>query len=141
MDMTELYCQPGGFKIPPEEIHVLVVEDDMNTALIEIALFHMMGVQYVYSSASIAQGLKFVDDVFRVDLILLNIGLLHEQSLHDWQQLLTHSRLKRARTIAVVDNTLLSHPCFNQSGAFDGWIETPVDFDRFYGQIRAVFNQ
>lgn len=143
MDTVPLYCQRDGFKVPPEEIHVLIIEDDMNTALIEIALFHMMGVQYVYSSSSIAQGLKFVDDVFRVDLVIVDVHVMHAEHDDVWHTLRTHPKLKHARAIAFDDAPLLQehNGGHDTTLAVDGWIALPEDFDNFQQQVQAIFNQ
>ena len=90
----------------PEEAYVLVIEDDPNNLMVTTDFLRMVGVRYINARASGWQGLKLAESLPRVDLILLDIQLPHEDGYVVLRQIRANPKLRATRVVAVTANVL-----------------------------------
>ena len=122
----------------PEEAYVLVIEDDPNNLMVTTDFLRMVGVRYINARASGWQGLKLAESLPRVDLILLDIQLPHEDGFVILRQIRANPKLRATRVVAVTANVLPQDQAEMREAGFDGFIGKPLDFDRFPKQIHAL---
>jgi len=122
----------------PEDAYVLVIEDDPNNLMVALDFLRMTGVKYVNARASGWQGIKLAESMQRVDLILLDIQLPHEDGYAVLQRIRENPRLKATRVVAMTANVLPQDEARARAAGFDGFIGKPLDFDRFPKQIRSL---
>jgi two-component system, cell cycle response regulator DivK len=122
----------------PEEAHVLVVEDNPDNLMVVTDLLRMIGVKYVNSRASGRQGIKLAETMPRVDLILLDIQLPHEDGYAVLKNIRAHPKLQDTLVVAVTANVLPQDEARARTAGFDGFIGKPLDFDLFPQQIKAI---
>src|SRR5690349_10336738 len=122
----------------PQEAYVLVIEDDPNNLMVATDFLQMIGVKYVNSRASGWQGLKLAESLPRLDLILLDIQLPHEDGYVILNRIRTNPKFKETRVVAVTANILPQDEAKARAAGFDGFIGKPLDFDRFPVQIQAI---
>ena len=122
----------------PQEAYVLVIEDDPNNLMVATDFLQMIGVKYVNSRASGWQGLKLAESLPRLDLILLDIQLPHEDGYAILSRIRTNPKFKETRVVAVTANILPQDEAKARAAGFDGFIGKPLDFDRFPVQIQAI---
>jgi two-component system, cell cycle response regulator DivK len=124
----------------PQEAYVLVIEDDPNNLMVATDFLQMIGVKYVNSRASGWQGLKLAESLPRLDLILLDIQLPHEDGYAVLNRIRTNPKFKETRVVAVTANILPQDEAKARAAGFDGFIGKPLDFDRFPIQIQAILS-
>jgi two-component system cell cycle response regulator DivK len=122
----------------PQEAYVLVIEDDPNNLMVATDFLQMIGVKYVNSRASGWQGLKLAESLPRLDLILLDIQLPHEDGYSILNRIRTNPKFSQTRVVAVTANILPQDEARARAAGFDGFIGKPLDFDRFPVQIQAI---
>jgi two-component system, cell cycle response regulator DivK len=122
----------------PEEASVLVIEDDPDNLLVVTDLLKLAGVKQINGQSSGWQGLKLAESLPRVDLILLDIQLPHEDGYAILSYIRSNPRLKSTRVVAVTANVLPQDEVRARSAGFDGFIGKPLFFDRFPQQIQAL---
>lgn len=121
-----------------EDAYVLVIEDDPNNLMITMELLRMTGVKYANARASGRQGLKLIETLPRIDLILLDIQLPNEDGYEVLRQIRTHPKLCTTRVVAVTANVLPQDEARARVAGFDGFIGKPLNFDWFPTQISAI---
>ena len=121
-----------------EEAYVLVIEDDPNNLMVTTDFLRMMGVKYINARASGWQGLKLAESLPRVDLILLDIQLPHEDGYAVLSRIRANPKFRDTRVVAVTANVLPQDQARARKAGFDGFIGKPLDFDRFPKQIQAL---
>ncbi len=122
----------------PHVAHILIVEDNV-PAFVEIArLLAHMGVIHCEWKTSGWQVIQFADTLPRLDMILMDTRLPHEDSFEVLQKIRNHPRLARARVVAVTGNVSEQEMRKLQEAGFDGCLSTPFNPDKFAGQIRHL---
>jgi two-component system, cell cycle response regulator DivK len=124
--------------IDATDAYIVIIEDDLNNLMVTTDLLRMIGVKYINSRASGWQGIKLAESLPRVDLILLDIQLPHEDGYAVLKRIRTHPQLKDARVVAVTSNVLPQDEARARREGFDSFIGKPLDFDRFPEQILAI---
>jgi two-component system cell cycle response regulator DivK len=124
--------------MPPQDAYVLVIEDDANNLLVTTDLLRVAGVKYINARASGRQGLKLAVTLPRLDLLLLDLQLPHEDGYAVLRQLRADPKFSDTRVVAVTANVLPQDEANVRAAGFDGFIGKPLDFDRFPQQIRSV---
>lgn len=123
-----------------EKATILVVEDDPNAHLIALDLLHLGGANRCYARRNVAAALKFAEQLPQVDLFLVDINM-PDQSGYDLLQLVRqHTRLHKAKVVAVTAGTLAEDVAKAQAAGFDGFISKPLKPDRFAGQVQDILN-
>lgn len=123
-----------------EDAHVLVIEDNADNLMVVMDLLRMIGVKYVNSRASGRQGIKLAETMNRVDLILLDIQLPHEDGYQVLKKIRVHPKLKNTLVVAVTANVLPQDEAKARNAGFNGFIGKPLDFDRFPQQIKSILS-
>lgn len=122
----------------PEEAYVLVIEDDLDNLLVATDLLQLTGVKHINARASGWQGLALAESLPRVDLILLDIQLPHEDGYAILDHIRANPKLKATKVVAVTANVLPQDEARARTAGFDGFIGKPLFFDRFPLQIQAL---
>jgi len=122
----------------PDEAYVLVIEDDPNNLMVTTDFLRLVGVKYINARASGWQGLKLAESLPRVDLILLDIQLPHEDGYAVLGRIRANPKFRDTRVVAVTANVLPQDQARARKAGFDGFIGKPLDFDRFPKQIQAL---
>ncbi len=127
-------------KIDPRKAHVLVVEDNLQNLVLVARLLAFIGVKTYEWKASGWQVLEFALTMPRVDLILMDIHLPHEDGFDALKYLRAEPRFKDTRIVAVTADTSSATMKKAQEAGFDGFIGKPIDPDKFPEQIKAIFH-
>lgn len=122
----------------PEDAYILVIEDDPNNLMVTTDFLRMLGVRYINARASGWQGLRLAETLPRVDLILLDLQLPHEDGYAVLGRIRANPKLHNTRVVAVTANVLPQDQVRARKAGFDGFIGKPLDFDRFPQQIQAL---
>src|SRR5690348_17885595 len=113
----------------PEEAYVLVIEDDPNNLMVTTDFLRMVGVKYINARASGWQGLKLAESLPRVDLILLDIQLPHEDGYAVLSRIRANPKFQNTRVVAVTANVQPQDQARARKAGFDGFIGKPRAFD------------
>lgn len=122
----------------PDEAYVLVIEDDLDNLLVATDLLQLAGVKHINAQTTGWQGLKLAESLPRIDLILLDIQLPHEDGYAILDHIRAHPKLKATKVVAVTANVLPQDEARARTAGFDGFIGKPLFFDRFPQQIQAL---
>jgi two-component system cell cycle response regulator DivK len=124
--------------IRPQDAYVLVVEDNLNNFMVAVELLALCGVTRYEWKASGWEVVKFAERMPRIDLVLLDIGLPHEDGYAVLAKLRAHERFKDTRVVAVTASATAEELARARAAGFDGFIGKPLDFDRFPQQVRSI---
>jgi two-component system, cell cycle response regulator DivK len=122
----------------PEDAYVLVIEDNADNLMVATDLLRMVGVKYINSRASGMQGLKLVETLPRIDLILLDIQLPYEDGYAVLKKIRAHPKLQQTKVLAVTANVMPQDEQKAIEVGFDGFIGKPLHPIHFPEQIRAA---
>jgi len=122
----------------PRNAHVLVVEDNLQNLVLMARLLAFIGVQTYEWKASGWQVVEFALTMPRVDLILMDIHLPHEDGFEALKNLRAEPRFARTKIVAVTADTTQSTMERARAAGFDGFLGKPIDPDKFPNQITAI---
>lgn len=129
---------PHPDAIDPRNADVLVVEDNMQNLVLMARLLAFIGVHSYEWKASGWQVVEFALTMPRVDLILMDIHLPHEDGFEALQNLRAEPRFKKTKIVAVTADTTQSTMERARAAGFDGFLGKPIDPDKFPNQITAI---
>ncbi len=126
--------------LQPGEASILVVEDKIDSYVTIVRLLAFSGVspQNSHWKASGWGVLQYADSLPHIDLILLDIGLPHEDGYEVLRAIRSAERFKDTRIVAVtgrVDEVRKA-----QAAGFDGFLSKPLDMERFPRQLSRILN-
>lgn len=124
--------------MPIEDVHVIVVEDNPDNLMLMMDLLQSMGVRYCNARASGRQFFKLLEKGIRVDLILLDIQIPHEDGYAILRQIRARPELNGAKVVAVTANVMPADLDQARAAGFDGFIGKPLAIKRFPQQIRRI---
>jgi two-component system cell cycle response regulator DivK len=120
-------------------IHVLIVEDNVRNYALVARLLSFMGVKQTEWKRSGWHVLEFAHDTMpQVDLILLDIHLPEEDGYEVLDRLRKDEHFCRTRIVAVTADVSSTNLARAQAAGFDGFLAKPIDVDLFPDQIRRV---
>lgn len=122
----------------PEEIYVLVVEDNVPNFVLVARLLAFMGIQHCEWNTTGWGVVDFANTMPRVDLILMDLRLPHEDGYDALQQVRADPKLRETRVIVVTAQASSVEMEKAKQAGFDGFLSKPLDPDRFPEQIRRV---
>jgi two-component system, cell cycle response regulator DivK len=127
-------------KLPfnPEEIYVLVVEDNVPNFVLVARLLAFMGIQHCEWKTTGWGVVDFANTMPRVDLILMDLRLPHEDGYDALQQVRADTKLKNTRVVVVTAQASSVEMEKAKQAGFDGFLSKPLDPDRFPEQIRRI---
>ncbi|RMG96777.1 MAG: response regulator [Chloroflexi bacterium] len=124
--------------IEPEDAHILVVEDNVSNFVLIARLLAYMGVQKCEWKTTGWGVVDFANTMPRVDLILMDLRLPHEDGYEALRQIRQDEHLKDTRVVVVTAHGSAAEMQKAREAGFDGFLSKPLDPDRFPDQIRKI---
>ena len=124
--------------IDPKEAHVLVVEDNVPNFVLIARMLAYMGVQRCEWKTTGWGVVDFASTMPQVDLILMDLRMPHEDGYEALDQIRKHPRLKDTLVVADTAHGSGEELQKAQQAGFDGFLNKPLDPDKFPEQIRRV---
>jgi two-component system cell cycle response regulator DivK len=109
--------------VDPKDAYILVVEDNVSN-------FVLIGWGVV----------DFAKTMNRVDLILMDLRLPHEDGYEALRQVRTSESLRDTLVVVVTAHGSAAEMRKAQEAGFDGFLAKPLDADRFPEQIRKILS-
>lgn len=129
---------PYQTPIDPQEAHILVVEDNVSNFVLIARLLAYMGVQKCEWKTTGWGVVEFANTMPRVDLILMDLRLPHEDGYQALEQIRQDKKLRNILVVAVTAHGSAAEMAKARQAGFDGFIGKPLDADRFPQQIERV---
>ena len=124
--------------IEPKDAHVLVVEDNVPNFVLIARMLAYMGVQRCEWKTTGWGVVDFAGTMPQVDLILMDLRMPHEDGYDALRQIRKHPRLKDTVVVAVTAHGSAEEIRKARESGFDGFLNKPLDPDKFPDQIRRV---
>lgn len=124
--------------IDPRDAHILVVEDNVPNFVLIARMLAYMGVQRCEWKTTGWGVVDFANTMPQVDLILMDLRMPHEDGYDALRQIRDHPRLKETIVVAVTAHGSGEEIRKAKEAGFDGFLNKPLDPDRFPDQIRRV---
>ena len=124
--------------VDPKDAHVLVVEDNVPNFVLIARMLAYMGVQRCEWKTTGWGVVDFASTMQQVDLILMDLRMPHEDGYDALGQIRRHPRLKDTIVVAVTAHGSGEEMRKAKQAGFDGFLNKPLDPDRFPEQIRRV---
>ena len=132
--------QPSKFPINPSKANVLVVEDNVPNFVLVARLLAFMGIQKCEWKTTGWGVVEFAKTMPKVDLILMDLGLPHEDGYEALQQIRADEELRETLVVVVTAQGSTVEMQKARQAGFDGFISKPLDVDLFPEQIRRILN-
>jgi two-component system, cell cycle response regulator DivK len=128
----------GKMPIDPKDAHVLVVEDNVPNFVLIARMLAYMGVQRCEWKTTGWGVVDFANTMPRVDLILMDLRMPHEDGYDALRQVRGNPRLRDTLVVAVTAHGSNEELAKARAAGFDGFLNKPLDPDEFPEQIRRV---
>lgn len=126
--------------IDPKDAHILVVEDNVSNFVLIARLLAFMGVQKCEWKTTGWGVVDFANTMPRVDLVLMDLRLPHEDGYDALRQIRSDERLKNTLVVVVTAHGSSAEMQRAKEAGFDGFLSKPLDADRFPEQIRQILS-
>lgn len=126
--------------VVPEEAYVLVVEDNVSNFVLVARLLAFMGVHKCEWKTTGWGVVDFAHTMPRVDLILMDLRLPHEDGYQALSQIRADEKLRGTRVVVLTAHGSSAELQKARNAGFDGFLVKPLDADKFPQQIRAILN-
>jgi two-component system, cell cycle response regulator DivK len=133
MDTSQVYPP-----VAPEDAHVLVVEDNVPNFVLIARLLAYMGVQRCEWKTTGWGVVDFANTMPRIDLILMDLRLPHEDGYEALRQVRMNPRLRHTRVVVVTAQASATEMQKARDAGFDGFLSKPIDVDQFPDQIGRI---
>ena len=120
--------------------HILVVEDNVSNFVLIARLLAFMGVEKCEWKTTGWGVVDFAHTMPRVDLILMDLRLPHEDGYEALWQVRADPQLKDTKVVVVTAQASAIEMKKARQAGFDGFLSKPLDPDRFPEQIRRILN-
>lgn len=124
--------------IDPKNANILVVEDNVSNFVLIARLLAFMGVQKCEWKTTGWGVVDFAHTMPRVDLILMDLRLPHEDGYEALNQIREDDNLKDTLVVVVTAHGSAAEMQKAREAGFDGFLAKPLDADRFPDQIRQI---
>jgi two-component system cell cycle response regulator DivK len=124
--------------INPTKASVLVVEDNVPNFVLVARLLAFMGIQKCEWKTTGWGVVEFAKTMPKVDLILMDLGLPHEDGYEALQQIRSDDELRDTLVVVVTAQSSTAEMKKARQAGFDGFISKPLDADIFPEQIRRI---
>ncbi len=121
-----------------EDIYVLVVEDNVPNFVLVARLLAFMGIQHCEWKTTGWGVVDFAHTMPRVDLILMDLRLPHEDGYDALRQLRADPQLQATKVIVVTAQASSVELDKARKAGFDGFLSKPLDPDKFPEQILSI---
>lgn len=126
--------------VDPKDAHILVVEDNVSNFVLIARLLAFMGVQKCEWKTTGWGVVDFANTMARVDLILMDLRLPHEDGYDALRQVRNDPILQDTRVVVVTAHGSSTEMQKAREAGFDGFLSKPLDADRFPEQIKGILN-
>jgi two-component system cell cycle response regulator DivK len=126
--------------LDPKDAHVLVVEDNVSNFVLIARLLAFMGVEKCEWKTTGWGVVEFANTMDRVDLILMDLRLPHEDGYEALRQIRTNPHLRNTLVVVVTAQGSAAEMQKAREAGFDGFISKPLDVDRVPEQIGEILN-
>jgi two-component system cell cycle response regulator DivK len=124
--------------IDPKDAHVLVVEDNLQNMLLLSRLLDHIGVAGYQWKASGWEMFDVIEEMERVDLILLDLHLPNEDGFVLFNKIRQHPRLEKTRVVAVTADVHPETVKKVETSGFDGFLGKPISPRDFPRQLTDI---
>lgn len=124
--------------IDPTDAHILVVEDNVSNFVLIARLLAFMGVQKCEWKTTGWGVVDFANTMPRVDLVLMDLRLPHEDGYEALRQIRKDERLKNTLVVVVTAHGSSEEMRKAKEAGFDGFLVKPLDADQFPEQISKI---
>jgi two-component system cell cycle response regulator DivK len=124
--------------VDPKDAYVLVVEDNVSNFVLIARLLAFVGVKKCEWKTTGWGVVDFANTLPRVDLILMDLRLPHEDGYEALRQVRADERLRNTLVVVVTAHGSTAEMQKAREAGFDGFISKPLDADRFPEQIRSI---
>lgn len=124
--------------VDPKDAHVLVVEDNVPNFVLIARLLAYLGVQRCEWKTTGWGVVDFANTMPRVDLILMDLRLPHEDGYEALRQIRANPRLRDTLVVVVTAQASAAEMQKAREAGFDGFLSKPLDADRFPEQIQKI---
>lgn len=126
--------------VDPKDAHILVVEDNVSNFVLIARLLAFMGVQKCEWKTTGWGVVDFANTMPRVDLVLMDLRLPHEDGYDALRQIRADERLHNTLVVVVTAHGSSAEMQRAKEAGFDGFLSKPLDADRFPEQIRQILS-
>lgn len=130
--------QTNRTPVEPKDAHVLVVEDNVPNFVLIARLLAYLGVQRCEWKTTGWGVVDFANTMPRVDLILMDLRLPHEDGYEALRQIRANPRLRDTLVVVVTAQASPTEMAKAREAGFDGFLSKPLDADRFPEQIQRI---
>ena len=134
--MEESVRQP----VRPENAYVLVVEDNVSNFVLTARLLAYIGVKNCEWKTTGWGVVDFAKTMPRVDLVLMDLRLPHEDGYSALEQIRNTPELKDTVVVVVTAHASSEEMQRAREAGFDGFLAKPLDPDRFPEQIQRLLS-
>jgi len=124
----------------PTDAHILVVEDNVSNFVLIARLLAFMGVQKCEWKTTGWGVVDFANTMPRVDLILMDLHLPHEDGYEALRQIRANNNLRDTLVVVVTAYGSSEEMKKAREAGFDGFLVKPLDADQFPEQIRKILS-
>jgi two-component system cell cycle response regulator DivK len=126
--------------IDPKDAHILVVEDNVSNFVLIARLLAFMGIQKCEWKTTGWGVVDFANTMPRVNLILMDLRLPHEDGYDALNQIRQDPHLKETKVVAVTAHSSMEEMQKARQAGFDGFLSKPLDADLFPEQVRQILS-
>ena len=126
--------------VNPTAAHILVVEDNVSNFVLIARLLAFMGVQKCEWKTTGWGVVDFANTMQRIDLILMDLRLPHEDGYEALAQIRADENLKDTLVVVVTAHGSSQEIQKAREAGFDGFLVKPLDADQFPEQIRQILS-
>lgn len=126
--------------IDPKDAHILVVEDNVSNFVLIARLLAFMGIQKCEWKTTGWGVVDFANTMPRVNLILMDLRLPHEDGYEALRQIRQDPHLKETKVVAVTAHSSTEEMQKARGAGFDGFLSKPLDADLFPEQVRQILS-
>jgi two-component system cell cycle response regulator DivK len=116
---------------------VLIVEDNAANFVLMARMLNHIGLHCEWKTSGY-EVVEYVDNLPRVDLILMDIRLPYEDGYQALLRLRQHDKLKELPVIAVTAYASEEQMERAREAGFNGFVGKPLDPDRFPAQVQRM---
>lgn len=124
--------------VNPVDAHVLVVEDNVPNFVLIARLLAYMGIQKCEWKTTGWGVVEFAKTMPKVDLILMDLRLPHEDGYEALEQIRSDPELQDTLVVVVTAQASSVEMQKARQAGFDGFLSKPLDADVFPEQIRRI---
>lgn len=126
--------------IDPEEAHVLIVEDHIQSAVLLSRMLDFIGVHRYERNASRCHTLELAKTMSKLDLVLMDLYLPDGSGFDALDELRNNPRFVHTCVVAVTSDNNLATMEKARTAGFDGFLAKPIDLDKFPEQITDILH-